>query len=346
MIIESVGEIEMPGAESAQRVELAEIQRDLQRRDTAWESYHGYDEAQQKRDDERAVSPVVIERYPRAVVIGSGNVDGEGRPLGGHSNNPESSVHSGIESEFAGYLAATPVEQRFVIYEGPTKERDSYSDRDSAIRKAADAGLTVFIADREGIPRASGEPSDLETARALVDKGVDKRELALYRVLRDLGPTLERAQDAQSDFSVLVYRQCAKSEVDGFRQYSPEERSRIAADPELLERIQNEMLDGAKKFALNELNPQLEQMGLPQFIINDRGELNMPGAVGEELRQAANPMAEGRLGDIGRLVSEYRDRHIFDTIADAVQDGKKPFVVYGGSHISALKPALDNYLTV
>jgi len=241
-------------------------------------------------------------------------------------------------------MAATPVEQRFVIYEGPAKPQDYYEDRDSAIRKAADAGLSVFLADREDIPRASGEPSDLETARALADGGVDKRELALYRVLRDLGPTLERAQDAQSDFSVLVYRQCAKSEVDGFRQYSPEERSRIAEDPELLTRMQNEMLDSAKRFALDELNPQLEQMGLPQFVVTPQGELNMPGAVGEELRQVANPMAEGRLGDIGRLVSEHRDRHIFDTIANAVRDGKKPFVVYGGSHISALKPALDRYL--
>jgi len=93
MIIESVGKIKnMPEIESKQRVELAEIQRDLQRRDAAWENYHGYDEAQRKRDDERAASPIVIERYPRAIVIGSGNVDSESRPLGGHSNDPESAV--------------------------------------------------------------------------------------------------------------------------------------------------------------------------------------------------------------------------------------------------------------
>jgi len=34
---------------------------------------------------------------------------------------------------------------------------------------------------------------------------------------------------------------------------------------------------------------------------------------------------------------------LFDIIADATKQGKKPFVVYGGSHVVALKPVLDNY---
>jgi hypothetical protein len=99
----------------------------------------------------------------------------------------------------------------------------------------------------------------------------------------------------------------------------------------------------ANEFAVSRFNPKLQELGLPQFEMTEDGRLTLPNVDGTRLINLSGPSAPGRMGEIGKMVSEFRDRNIFDTIADAVRRGKKPFMVYGGSHIVALKPALDHY---
>lgn len=41
---------------------------------------------------------------------------------------------------------------------------------------------------------------------------------------------------------------------------------------------------------------------------------------------------------------EVRDRFIFTRIIEQYEQGKRPFVAYGGSHIVTIEPALRAYL--
>ncbi len=330
-----------PSSSAETAKELMDIVEDRQQRDAAWEQYKGYDEAYERDNDERvAKKAIAVEHYPQATLIASIRLDADGQVLSGHDHNPEAQSHHDTEAEFQHYLTEIPAEQRFVIYEGSDGE---VPDRDTAIHKRADAGLTMYMADQAGIERVGGDPSDGAVATELEKRGISRDETALYTTLRGLGPRLLRDPDAAEDLSKDVHFQLARNGVTGFREYTEAEKIAISATPELRDQVLAQMDKQATQFALEKFNPRLQELGLPQFEIDENGKLTLPGVDGTDLINRTGPMAQGGFREIGRIVTEYRDRHIFDTIADAVQDKKKPFVVYGGSHVVALRPALDRY---
>lgn len=51
-----------------------------------------------------------------------------------------------------------------------------------------------------------------------------------------------------------------------------------------------------------------------------------------------------RINEVARLSMEMRDREILHRILKAYNYGKSPLVVYGGSHMVTLKPALEAYI--
>lgn len=58
-----------------------------------------------------------------------------------------------------------------------------------------------------------------------------------------------------------------------------------------------------------------------------------------------NWSGEHRLNEVAKLSMEMRDRVIFNHILEAYNSGKSPFVVYGGSHVVTLEPALKAYVS-
>jgi hypothetical protein len=321
--------------------ELMEIVEDRNQRDSAWELYKGYDEAYERANAERVAKRAIsVEHYPQATLVAQIRVDQDGEVKSGHDYNPYAQSHRDTEAEFRRYIAETPAEQRYVIYEG---NDGKVVDRDSAIRERADAGLTMFLADHAGIERTSGEPADADVASELERRGVPREETALFTTLRALGPSFLRDPEKAADLSGDVYFQLARNGIPGFREYSEEEKAAISANPEMRDELLRQMAQQANEFAISRFNPRLQKLGMPQFEVAEDGKLTLPDADGTRLINVSGPSSEGRMGEIGKMVSEYRDRHIFDTIADAVREGKKPFMVYGGSHIVALKPALDRY---
>jgi hypothetical protein len=324
--------------------DLMEIQNDKERRDTAWQEYRGYDETYEQANAERAArARIGVEYYPQATFIEQIRVDETtGLAISGHEYNPEAASHRDTEAELQRYLEATPAEDRFVVFEG---QPASFTDRATAIRQRADAGLALLLADENNIERVTGEPSDLAIATALEQQGVSRDETALYTTLRHLGANLTAPADYDQDQAGNVYYQLAINGTPGFRNYSEAEKAEIDKAPAKRDQLLRDMADQAAQYALENFNPILRGLDLPQFEIGSDGTLTLSEANGPDLMQLASPSGSGRIGDIGRLVSGYRDRHIFDTVADAVQAGKKPLIVYGGSHIVALKPALDAYFT-
>lgn len=306
----------------------------------AWQHYQGYGEAYQRANAERAAKgKIMVDRYPQVTLVAQIRVE-NGEVVSGHDYNPEAQSHLDTEAEFQRYISETPAEQRFVIYEGSDTR---VTDRDSAIRDRADAGLAIFLADQAGVERTTGEPTDAEVASMLERRGISREETALFTTLRALGPSLLKDPDRASDLSSDIYFQLARNGVPGFREYSEEEKASISANPDVRDELLRQMAEQANKFATGKFNSRLQELGLPQFEVTDDGKLTLPDADGTHLVNISGPMSEGRMGEISRMVGEYRDRHLFDTLTGAVRAGKKPFVVFGGSHIVALEPALNAY---
>jgi len=312
------------------------------REETAWREYKGYDEAYEKANAERgATGKIAVERYPQATLIAQVRLDeATGEVISGHDYNPEAQSHTDTEAEFSSYIDSTPPEERFVVYEGGD---GSFTDRDRAIRDRADGGLTMFLSDKAGVERTSGDPTSQEELEDLIRRGVSTEEAALFTTLRGIGSSLVKEPVRTIDHGGNIYSQLARSGLPGFREYSEEEKIKINEHPEVRDALLAQMAADGTQFAMEKFNPVLQELGLPQFEVGADGALTLPGASGTQLVEATGPSGDSRLNEVAKMNIEFRDRHLFDTIADATKQGKKPFVVYGGSHVVALKPALDSY---
>ena len=338
-----------------------EQQRSLRERTAeAWKKYAGYGPDYQRRNAERARSArVKIDQYggDQLTIIASintkkfnsagvevkgdaakqpGLTEGEATDL--HDYNPESRNHADIEAAYNDYLARTKPEERLVIFEGRVRPDEFISDRATAIRQASESGLLQYLARRDGVEATSGEPTDEAVARYCYERGVQPEELALVLVIRGL--THDLTKDLPDDISMDIYGEAVVNGLEGFVDYSNEQKAEISKDPVRMAKLQQQAVELAKR-----QNEILSSLGLPQFEIDEQANTVRFASAEDRaaLAKAWDPSSEGRLSDIHTIMTEARDKHILETIVSATEDGKKVFMAYGGSHVVSLEPCLDEF---
>lgn len=321
----------------------------------AWSMYAGYDEYYQRVNEQRAASgKVAIEKFGpgnEVTIIASINVDPmTGKAIDGHDYHPEAQSMRDIEEAWQKYLAETPPEERFVIFEGNS---ESFSDRDTAIRQRTEAGMMMYHADQEGVERTTGEPSDLVVAEELEKAGVTREETALLFTLRSLAT--HASSEPIGDMSKNFYPHMASVGFEGFPQYTEEQKKVFEQDkdgkfvdnsPEAVEQraqINREIFDKIVPF-VDKWNEALESYGLPKLSVSEDQEIVFEESVSRgDVAESSNPTGEGQHSERMAQMTAIRDRHIFETIVEATKSGRKPFVVYGGSHVVSLEPTLKQY---
>lgn len=276
--------------------------------------------------------------------MASVKVDPEtGQAISGHENRPDAESMRDTEQAFADYLATTPANERFVIYEGDARVFD---DRDEAVTKAADSGLVQHLAAKEHIPTVSGEPTEAETTNIMERLGVSQEELLALYVARGL-----ESQLASGDTDFLagyVNFQAARLGIEGFHDYSAQEKQEIMSSGKLDE-VKAELNEKVGELlpTLNELYRQiLDNKDL--LVVGDDGSIGVNPEfsenIGEITMDRLNWSGGHRLNEVAKLSMEMRDRVIFHRIIDAYNSGKSPLIVYGGSHVVTLKSALKTYV--
>ncbi len=342
--------------------ELKGIAEEARRREKAWGQYAGYGVEYQRRNEERAragrakidhygdgvltmVASINTEKIDPATGRRAENQRARGLIEGGavdlHDFNPESRNHTDIEAAYNAYLAATPPGQRLVVFEGDERSEADTPDRDSAIDSASETGMMQYLARRDGVPAVTGEPSDQDIARYTEAHGVSTDELTLVLMIRNL--THDLGKPLPDDIALQLYGEAAVNSLSGFQQIPDADKSRmIEQNPEFIEAIKAQ----ARSLAVR-LNFQLETLGLPQFVLGGDGTITFASLEDRAtLAKSWDPSSGGRLSDIHKVITEARDRHIFDTITQAISDGKRPFVVYGGSHVMSLEPVMESYFGI
>lgn len=321
----------------------------------AWSMYAGYDEYYQRVNAERAASgKVAIEKFGpdnQVTIIASINVDPvTGKAIDGHDYRPEAESMRDIEEAWQRYLETTPPEERFVIFEGNS---ESFTDRDTAIRRRTEAGMMMYHADQEGVERTTGEPSDIVVADELEKAGVSREETALLFTLRSLAT--HTSEEPIGDMKFNFYPHMASVGFEGFPQYTEEQKKVFEQDkdgnfidntPAAVDQraqINREIFEKISPF-VEKWNKALESYGLPKLSVNEDQEIifEEPSTRGD-IAESSNPAGEGQHSERMAQMTAIRDRHIFETIVDATKSGKKPFVVYGGSHVVSLEPTLKQY---
>lgn len=329
------------------------------RRDEAWSHYAGYGEEYQRRNDERArAGRAKIDRFDDGVLtlvasINTEKIDPatgkraenqrargliEGKAVDLHDFNPESRNHADIEAAYNAYLASTPPEQRFIVFEGDARSEADTPDRDAAIDSASETGMMQYFARRDGVQAVSGEPTDEQIAQYVESRGVSREELTLVLMIRNL--THDLGKPLPEDITLQLYGEAAVNGLPGFQMIPESDKLRmIEQNPEIITAIRAQAHSLAER-----LNSQLGQLGLPQLNMTEDGRVTF-GSLEEreELARAWNPSTGGRLSDIHRLITEARDANILHVVTNAISEGKKPFVVYGGSHVMSLEPVFEAY---
>jgi len=315
----------------------------------AWESYvpigsNAYKQANAKRIEGGKIEVDELgDKKHSITLVASVKVDPEtGQAISGHENRPDAESMRDTAQAFADYLAATPAEQRFVVYEG---DKRVFDNRDEAITKAADSGLVQHLAAKEHIPTVSGEPTEAETTAIMERLGVNQKELLALYVARGLESQLT---NGEADFLAgYIYSQAARLDMEGFHNYSESEKQEILASGKLDE------LKAELNQKVSELLPTLNELYRPNLDSKDLLVAAEDGSIGvnpefadniaEITMDRLNWSGEHRLNEVAKLSMEMRDRVIFHRVLEAYNSGKNPFVVYGGSHIVTLKPALQAY---
>lgn len=320
-----------------------------QNEEEAWNSYNpiGSSEYEQANAERIKDGKIEVEKLGDdehfVTLVASIKVDPEtGQAISGHENRPDAESMRDTEQAFADYLASTPAEKRFIVYEGDARVFD---DRDEAITKAADSGLVQHLAAKEHIPTVSGEPTEAETTSIMERLGVSQEELLALYVARGLESQLA---SGEADFLAgYVNFQAARLGIEGFHDYSAQEKQEIMSSGKLDE-VKAELNEKVGELlpTLNELyRPILDNKDL--LVIADDGSIGVnpefADSIGKVTMDRLNWSGEHRINEVAKLSMEMRDRVIFHRIIDAYNSGKNPLIVYGGSHIVTLKPALKAY---
>lgn len=323
---------------------LAEELREMVAKDRAWESYKGYGEEYKRENAERAKKGVIQSyEWDKLTFIAQIKVDERGNAVDGHDRDPEAQSHRDVEVEWQKYLSETEndPDSRMVLVEGdpsgyphPKGDVDvEASSRERAIVERADTGLAMWLAAGEGVDIGRTEPDRAEITEHMLESGCSREEVAAYNFLTNLTESLDQLGD--QDLAMHVYGSLALDQIEGFKELSDDEK-RVAMDSGSVPALEAQ----AREYALKKLNPILGAWGVTQFSLDNQGRLRLPEMTTADVW---GKLQQGEPGKISADNINFRDRRIFESITSQVAKGKKPFVVYGGSHVVALKPALDAY---
>lgn len=325
-----------------------------ERLEEAWGGYAGYGEYYKKVNAERVErAKAKVEKFGPVTIIASINVDPiTKKAIDGHDYNPGAENHRDIEAAWQKYLAETPPEERFVIFEGNS---ESFVDRNTAIEQRTEAGMMMFYADQEGVARTTGEPTDLEVADELEKAGISREETALLFTLRSLAT--HASSEPIGDMKLQFYPHMQSVGFEGFPAYTEEQKEVFKREhgetgpfidnsPEAVEiraQISHEIFEKISPY-IKKWNIALESYGLPKLAVSDSQEILFEEPVSRgDVAKSGNPAGEGTHSEKMAQTVAIRDRHIFEIITQATKAGKKPFVVYGGSHVVSLEPVLKSY---
>jgi len=269
----------------------------------------------------------------------------EGMVIDDHDYTPEAQTMEETEQALQQYLANTPPEQQLIIYEGLEATDVQLADRTSAIEARTDSGLVQYHARQKGIEARPGEADIKQETLDFIESGVSKELAITFYTLRSLAirNKSEEAGLIPADLTMHLYAELARRGIDDFIEIPEDEKQQYLDHPELLAPIKARVVESMRS-GLDEINQVFVGSNLPELIVHPDGSMGFDGPVtSAELMHRMDPSGDAALSEISRNNIKLRDTHIFATIADAVKEGKRPFVEYGGSHVVSLEPVMEKY---
>ena len=300
----------------------------------------------------------VTEQGHEVVVIGSINsvVDegGEVHISGGHPTELTAPVVDVMKQCLKNSIEQSRSGKKVtVIYEGTMVPGKEVSE-ERAMQVGHESALLAKLAGEAGLDIISGEPSNDEIRLGLEGRsieleaqGITEDTILAQSVLSGL-PSAARG----GDFAEYLFSRAAAVGIEGFEELTSEEKKSIeeAGPVEVEKYLQKRRDKGSQLIARLSAVLLAETGAIDVFVGGPSGEISLgpsmtDGGNDESLdleTKVQSMMQLGKLRRVREVKSEIRDQVLFDKITNASHQGDV-LVVYGGSHITALEPVLQNY---
>jgi hypothetical protein len=243
-----------------------------------------------------------------------------------------------------------------LILEGQYGESGTTPEDPSEAIKVAggEFGYMAALAKQKGVEVVPGEPDPHSNAEEILatNPEISRDDIALHYGVKTLKGIFNGTNTVQLD-SVAAYihhsigiagekgkggwvnKVTLRQEVVDLNDAQKQEI--LEEMPEIIERLNRNF--GKIKSGSELLSLDSEGMLHLEYDLDEPPILWDPAP--EQLGEPATTVTQ-----ISRLDMLMRDRHTLKLMHQALAEGKEPIIVVGSSHVSALKPALDSYLTV
>ncbi len=281
-----------------------------------------------------------------------------------HGKNPEGSTIQKLYETIPS-VAEMPANLVFMVegeHSGINREEalkrvEKITSRDEAVKKYGESGAAFWAVKEANDAGKTVEINSPEAPNAwIIDRVSNKNaeDIALYLTLRQFtsdigqakdGPTAEERLEKFVRTFVHVQRTTG---VDWMKNASDAEYTNVKDKPVAL----NSWLKKKASEFLEGMNARLMSEGLvDKQIVPDVDALinvDLERISMRDINELHSPMDTGKRDSIiNKISTEWngaRDRFLVEQIAKAVDDGKKPFVIFGGAHVASIEKAVDTLL--
>ena len=283
-----------------------------------------------------------------------------------HTNDPESLMLKIVQATRDDYLRNTPKEQAMFMVEG-MYNRDGLepegldgtlsglASESEAVKKFGEKGAMLWKAREQGVEISSPEKPQNEIIAALKEQGFSAEDLSLYLTMRQFTSEIGQPhpdstpESAERDFTGMFM---AIEESTGAGWISDATKAEIAAvrktNDRAAQKAQVPKILSEFTSGLNGAFAKLPGMKGKALVPSLEALVNRNEGVPEDKKipiSAVNAFHDpnernGRTNEVSAAWNGERDTYIVQQIAEAHARGKKPLVVYGGSHAIAVEPAL------
>lgn len=238
-----------------------------------------------------------------------------------------------IQEKYNSFKAASP-NNRVVIVEGFNKEIPSYESLEVALQKDGEAGAIAFLAQRDGIEVLCPEPTLEQERKHLESLQYSQGEGATYQLVRLLA---SNSLDATKLAGAIVHAFKEVPEVKALTAMNFQQQidGRDAnGNPPTAEQIQSFLGEVA-----GIVNGNFKELTGMKALIDESGKLLVNDLFQVQERSVQNTT---RMRDLVVAIDDYRNKRLYENII-AQAANNSVLVVYGGSHIIQLNPALEDY---
>ncbi len=284
-----------------------------------------------------------------------------------HIKSPDDPQIPVLRSSLEEFLKKVPKEHVLLMIEGMHGDgslkvwMQGIETEEQALKKFGEGGAVIWAASKLGLDVTSPEASEPDMVQELIRGGYKREDIALCFVLREFTTRIGRApndprdekfrHDSLMHFAKDFYHTQELTGVGWIKEKrSKKELMAMAKHPAELEAFAAKVVTDF----IQQLNQRFQT--LPRM----KGRLLVPSmeallnrdvtqipiqAINTFFDPAADDQRKAVTNIISARIAFMRDQYLIKRVAEAAEEKKSIFVLFGKSHAVAIEPALKKYFT-